>query len=1009
MKEDVIAVGSVWRRWDPHTHTPGTVLNDHFRGGNAWEEFLQRIETSNPPIEALGITDYYSLENYKKACGFKEVGRMANVGLIFPNVELRYAIATSSGTPINFHLLISPDDPEHIEQTQRFLQKLTFKAGDDEFNCSRGEIMRLGRYHAGGELNEQDALAEGVNQFKVSPDQFLQKWTDTPWIQRNALIAIAAGSRDGSSGLQRASSLAALRRKLERSAHVIFSANPRDRDFWLGKGVVSVDDLTKTYRGRKPCLHGSDAHDTDHVGAPALNRFTWIKGDASFDTLHQACIEPELRVSVAATPPSGAFSSQTITSISIANADWLSASELPLNSGLIGVIGERGSGKTALVDMIAAGAHALSPHLMTTSFVRRAREPVDLLGDMLVTLNWKDGAQTTVALRDIEFANSVDDSRVQYLSQQFVEQLCSADGATDALIREIERVIFTAHSPEDRMGAEDFRELLNILAARGRQRRTDSERAITEAGTRIGAERDKQDLVSEAETRRKRLANQIKQDTAERTKLVTKEAESHARALEKVSTAADTLRGRVEQARRRSEALDVLADDVNAFRDWRKESEFVDFRERHIAADLKDKEWAEFRTDYVGDVDRVLASAKRDTMNQIKKLSGPILSGEDDSREVRSANAPEVSTSTKSLIPHGKELTELPLSLLQQEETRLRKLIGADEVKQTAYKKLSDRIAVAKNQIGVLDKTIAAGHAAAEKINEFLDARNQSYRGVFEGIETEEQALTALYSPLSKRLSDAGGVLGKLTFSIRRKVDIVAWAATGEALLDLRRAGDFKGRGALHAAAEALLLDAWRTGSTEEVADAMAGFRAEHDEDLRRGALVEKSDKAGYRSWAGQISTWLYSTDHVRVSYGIQHEGVDIETLSPGTRGIVLLLLYLAVDTEDDRPLIIDQPEENLDPKSIFDELVGLFRQAKQRRQIVIVTHNANLIVNTDADQVIVAQCGQLHPGRLPKITYTCGSLENGDIRAHVCSILEGGEEAFRERAKRLRIDTATT
>jgi predicted ATPase len=67
---------------------------------------------------------------------------------------------------------------------------------------------------------------------------------------------------------------------------------------------------------------------------------------------------------------------------------------------------------------------------------------------------------------------------------------------------------------------------------------------------------------------------------------------------------------------------------------------------------------------------------------------------------------------------------------------------------------------------------------------------------------------------------------------------------------------------------------------------------------------------------------------------------VDIERLSPGTRGIVILLLYLAIDREDDRPLIIDQPEENLDPKSVFDELVEHFREARLQRQIIIVTHN---------------------------------------------------------------------
>ena len=92
------------------------------------------------------------------------------------------------------------------------------------------------------------------------------------------------------------------------------------------------------------------------------------------------------------------------------------------------------------------------------------------------------------------------------------------------------------------------------------------------------------------------------------------------------------------------------------------------------------------------------------------------------------------------------------------------------------------------------------------------------------------------------------------------------------------------------------------------------------------------------------------------VRYEISYDGVDIRKLSPGTRGIVLLLLYLALDDSDDRPLIIDQPEENLDPKSVFDELVALFIAAKAKRQVIMVTHNANLVINTDADQIIVAE-----------------------------------------------------
>lgn len=69
-----------------------------------------------------------------------------------------------------------------------------------------------------------------------------------------------------------------------------------------------------------------------------------------------------------------------------------------------------------------------------------------------------------------------------------------------------------------------------------------------------------------------------------------------------------------------------------------------------------------------------------------------------------------------------------------------------------------------------------------------------------------------------------------------------------------------------------------------------------------------------------------------------------------------------------------------------------------------MVTHDANLVVNTDADQVIMATAGQHLPGRLPEIKYESGGLERPFIRRKVCEILEGGEEAFRARAKRLRI-----
>ncbi len=115
-------------------------------------------------------------------------------------------------------------------------------------------------------------------------------------------------------------------------------------------------------------------------------------------------------------------------------------------------------------------------------------------------------------------------------------------------------------------------------------------------------------------------------------------------------------------------------------------------------------------------------------------------------------------------------------------------------------------------------------------------------------------------------------------------------------------------------------------------------------------APYASTQQAEFRAWSKRFANWLFSTAHIAVRYEISYDGVDIRKLSPGTHGIFLLLLYLALDDSDDRPLIIDQPEENLDPKSVFDELVGLFIAAKAKRQVIMVTHSANLVINTDAD-----------------------------------------------------------
>jgi hypothetical protein len=335
---------------------------------------------------------------------------------------------------------------------------------------------------------------------------------------------------------------------------------------------------------------------------------------------------------------------------------------------------------------------------------------------------------------------------------------------------------------------------------------------------------------------------------------------------------------------------------------------------------------------------------------------------------------------------------------------RLGGVLLADQEKAKRLAAVNKRITEETAELEKLTERLADCEGAQERAKQLVLDRENGYQRVFDAVLEEERVLNELYAPLMDRLADAGGTLSKLTFTVTRIADVKSWAERAEHDLFDLRGGPFRGIGSLEKVARTELVPAWETGDPAAVSSAMAKFQSEHTSALIEKANIKRDDPAVYRPWSRRFAQWLYSTDHITIEYGIRYDGVEIEKLSPGTRGIVLVLLYLALDDADDRPLIIDQPEENLDPRSIYQELVPLFLAAKRRRQIIMVTHNANLVINTDADQIIVANVGAPTSGGLPPISYETGGLEEAAIRRSVCDILEGGESAFRDRARRLRI-----
>jgi hypothetical protein len=148
-------------------------------------------------------------------------------------------------------------------------------------------------------------------------------------------------------------------------------------------------------------------------------------------------------------------------------------------------------------------------------------------------------------------------------------------------------------------------------------------------------------------------------------------------------------------------------------------------------------------------------------------------------------------------------------------------------------------------------------------------------------------------------------------------------------------------------------------------------------------------------------------------NYKVEYQGDKINDMSPGKKSFVLLRLLIDLDNSK-CPILIDQPEDDLDNRSIYSEVVRFLRKKKTQRQIIIATHNPNLVLGSDAEQIIVAnQEGKGNKNRQSvKFDYVSGSIEHTEklnplieetllkrgVQEHICEILEGGQEAFEKR-----------
>jgi hypothetical protein len=185
-----------------------------------------------------------------------------------------------------------------------------------------------------------------------------------------------------------------------------------------------------------------------------------------------------------------------------------------------------------------------------------------------------------------------------------------------------------------------------------------------------------------------------------------------------------------------------------------------------------------------------------------------------------------------------------------------KKLVGIDAERQKKYDELQKALVRQEATRRKLVADVALARGAAERRKALLERRRQEYRQAFRTIVQEETVLRRLYGPLQETLEAAAGTLAKLAFIIERQVDIESWVQAGENLMDLRLESAFRGRGALGEKAREYLVSAWKTGTPEDVDEAMDKFRDELWGQISAGTACRdgRSGTPGMASIGGDVA-----------------------------------------------------------------------------------------------------------------------------------------------------------
>ena len=1033
--------GSEWRKWDLHLHSPGTKQSDGFKaieGVDLWDAYCKKLHDSD--VQAFGIADYFSADGYFSSLKNYTERFPTSHKVFFPNIELRTNdIVNKEQEEVNVHLIFNPSHPDHIDKIRSFLSTLKTNKTDGAGRNVRASELKYGK--------DYEAATTTRAFIKEALEETYGKDADP----LDYVLIVTAANNDGVRAERGKQRKLLITDELDKFSDAFFGNAGNVGYFLSTNRAENKEEYTKP----KPVLSGCDAHSltdlNEKLGQVVTTPMdgvvlepTWIKADLTYEGLKQIVFEPDNRVYIGAEPEAECRVRQNgtryIESLHIdciagyqekQHGAWFCNENIVLGKELVAIIGNKGSGKSAVTDVIGLLGNShnqISRGLSSEkseelfSFLNKNKF---LKGGCAkhfeATLNWHDGEPDRNTL-DAETATHLPE-KVEYLPQKYLERIC-ANIADDEFRATLNEVIFRYIKPQDRHGRSNFNDLI-------RYRTQEEEKDIA------GKKQELHQANAKVVSIEKKLTEDYRSELEEKIRLKQEEIEAHGKTIpeEKPNPEADTATPSADNATvdKLSRSITELSSQIAQYKTEQVETSAameqlrqvrqaiareadglkgleVEHRATLEAAGLSFGQIVTLTLDF-GPLDTAITQKER----RLEVIAALLLSGEDitamDGDDELAPESVRKAAIEKSLVcqkgameaqkaeiverlgkparDYQQYLRDLELWSDREKELRgddqnpgddtlnglERELKNIDSVypetrhtvrderqriaKEIFRKKrrmtefynsvkysIDAEIAKCREDLGEYDITIEAGMRFSPSLpDEFLQFINQSALGSFRGQEEGRSMLRSFTD------------------------QVTSWEDEAQVF-----------------AALDLIVEALHADKRDEITTPNA----------RRDVFKQMKAKKTVQ----ELYDYLFGFDYLDTKYDLKVDGKDLSELSPGERGGLLLVFYLMLDRQE-IPLVIDQPEDNLDNKSVYEILVTFIKKAKKRRQIILVTHNPNLAVVADAEQIINVSIDK-KKGR-NDFDFFSGSIENPLINKAVVNILEGTLPAFDNRRLKYR------